>query len=237
MKIVIRILIALVLLGAVGAITWWAAGTSSPRPAPTVGEGSAQSSIRNTQNPLPTLPGAATPGPLADPSAPPGPLTSPDAPPAKGMDPEVFAEKLHNVLVNDAIDHDQAANMLLEMLPAGDVEQQVELSQHAANLLSDEQFTGRIRNLLLDPKVHADVKEVWYSDMLNRDPQINVPLLGDVAKQTDNPFSQEAIDTLSIILNPDIADNQTIIDAEVQRYLKELRDEEAGVAPAEPQQQ
>lgn len=228
MKNLLRIVIVLVLLGAVVALTWWAAGSKSPRPVqPSVTDSAP--SIRSTQNPLPTLPGAAPSAPGANPSAPPGPL-APGADP-KGMDPEVFAERLHNVLVNDAIEHDQAANILLDMLPAGNVEQQVELSQHAANLLSDEQF-GRIRNLLLDPNVHEDVKEVWYSDMLNRDPQINVPLLADVAKQKENPFSQEAIDTLSIILNPDIADDLTIIDAEVQRYLKELLEEEAGQPPA-----
>jgi hypothetical protein len=158
---------------------------------------------------------------------------APDAPPTAtgGMDPEVFAEKLHNVLINDAISHDQAAITLLDMLPSANVEQQVELSQHAANLLPDEQY-GRIGTLLLDPKVHADVKEVWYSDMLNRDPQLNVPLLGSIAKQKENPFYQEAIDTLSIILNPEIADNQTLIDAEVQKYLKELKEQEADVPPA-----
>lgn len=235
MKNAIRILAVVLLLVAVGAITWWAAGTSSPRPSPSAGESTVAKSIRNPQTPLPTLPGAATPRPAADSGAPPGPQTA--SAPQKGMDPEVFAERLHNILVNDAIEHDQAAIMLLDMLPACDVEQQTELSQHAANLLSDELFTGRIRNLLLDPNVHEDVKEVWYSDMLNRDPQINVPLLADVAKQKDNPFSQEAIDTLSIILNPDIAENLTILDAEVQRYLKELRDEEAGINPDVPPNQ
>ena len=229
MKLAVRILAVLVVLGLVGAITWKLAGTSTPRPTPTVGDAATSPSIRNTQTPLPTLPGAATPKPAPDPNAPPAAKTEGTA--MKGMDPEVFAEKLHNILVNDAIGHDQAAIMLLDLLPACDVEQQTELSQHAANLLPDEQFTGRIRNLLLDPKVSQEVKEVWYSDMLNRDPQINVPLLADVAKQKENPFSQEAIDTLSIILNPDIAENQAIIDAEVQRYLKELREEEAGAAP------
>jgi hypothetical protein len=149
------------------------------------------------------------------------------------MNPEVFAEKLHNILINDAISHDQAAVTLLDMLPSGNVEQQVELSQHAANLIPDELY-GRIQTLLLDPKVHADVKEVWYSDMLNRDPQLNVPLLGAIAKQKDNPFHQEAIDTLSIILNPEIADNQTLIDAEVQRYLRELKEQAADAPPSTP---
>lgn len=235
MKLAIRLLAVLVVLGLVGAITWKLAGTSTPRPSPTVGDATSAPSIRHTQTPLPTLPGAASPKAATDPNSPPGPATAEG--PMKGMDPEVFAEKLHNILVNDAIGHDQAAIMLLDMLPACDVEQQTELSQHAANLLPDEQFTGRIRNLLLDPKVSQEVKEVWYSDMLNRDPQINVPLLADVAKQKDNPFNQEAIDTLSIILNPDIAENRAIIDAEVQRYLKELRDEEAAAAPVAPPNQ
>ncbi len=235
MKLAVRILAVLVVLGIVGAVTWKLAGTSSPRPTPAVGDAASSQSIRNTQTPLPALPGAATPKAAGNPDSPPGPLTPGAA--TKGMDEEVFQERLHNILVNDAIEHDQAAFMLLDMLPACNVEQQTELSQHAANLLSDEEFTGRIRNLLLDPKVHEDVKEVWYSDMLNRDPQINVPLLADVAKQKDNPFSQEAIDTLSIILNPDIAENQAIIDAEVQLYLKQLRDEEAGIPPAEPPNQ
>ncbi len=162
------------------------------------------------------------------------PLPPPGAPSATGgLDPEVFAERLHNILVNDAISHAQAATTLLDMLPSGNVEQQVELSQHAANLLPDEMY-GRIQTLLLDPKVSAEVKEVWYSDMLNRDPQLNVPLLAAVAKQKDNPFHQEAIDTLSIILNPEIGENQTLIDAEVQRYLRELREQEAGVDASAP---
>jgi hypothetical protein len=153
------------------------------------------------------------------------------------MNPEVFAEKLHNVLINDSISHDQAAITLLDMLPSGNVEQQVELSQHAANLLPDEQY-GRISTLLLDPKVPSEVKEVWYSDMLNRDPKLNVPLLGAIAKQKDNPFHQEAIDTLSIILNPEISDNQAIIDAEVQKHLRELQEQDAAanVPPLAPKQ-
>ena len=65
-------------------------------------------------------------------------------------------------------------------------------------------------------------------------------LLAAVAKQKDNPFQQEAIDTLSIILNPEIGENQALIDAEVQRYLRELREQEAEAnattppAPAAP---
>jgi hypothetical protein len=232
MKAFIRILIAVVLLGGVIALTWWAAGTSSPRPAPSLATKEPAPSIRPSPDNLPPLPGSPTPlPPGSDPSAPPGPLTPSGA--TGGMNPEVFAEKLHQLLINDSIGHDQAALSLLDMLPATNVEQQVELSQHAANLLSDEQY-GRIRNLLLDPKVSQEVKEVWYSDMLNRDPQLNIPLLAEVAKQKENPFHQEAIDTLSIILNPEIAENQTMIDAEVQRYLKELKEQEQAAPPANP---
>ena len=229
MKILARVLLALVLLGSVIAVTWWAAGTSSPRK-PAAKETAAKATEAEPPPALPALPGA----PSAPPSTPGAPLPPPGAPGATGgMDPEVFAERLHNILVNDAISHEQAATTLLDMLPSGNVEQQVELSQHAANLLPDEMY-GRIQTLLLDPKVAAEVKEVWYSDMLNRDPQLNVPLLAAVAKQKDNPFQQEAIDTLSIILNPEIGENQTLIDAEVQRYLRELREQEAEVNATTP---
>lgn len=235
MKKIFAILIGVVVLAGIVGLTWWAAGTSSPRPKADPAGNKAPTSVTQAPGPLPTLPGSlpTLPGTPIDPLAPPS--GSPGAPSAAGMDPEVFAERLHQVLINDAISHDQAATTLLDMLPAGNVEQQVELSQHAANLLSDEQY-GRIRNLLLDPKVDAEVKEVWYSDMLNRDPLINVPLLGDVAKQKDNPFQQEAIDTLSIILNPDIADNQGLIDTEIKRYVEELKAEEADAPPAPPAQ-
>ena len=240
MKIFIRVLLAIVILGAVFAITWWAAGTSSPRkPEPIAAKDPVKASAVNTPYNLPTLPGSAPALPNSTPGLPGGP-TDPNAPPAAatgGMNPEIFAEKLHNVLINDAISHDQAAITLLDMLPSGNVEQQVELSQHAANLLPDEQY-GRISTLLLDPKVPSEVKEVWYSDMLNRDPKLNVPLLGAIAKQKDNPFHQEAIDTLSIILNPEISDNQAIIDAEVQKHLRELQaqDASANVPPLAPKQ-
>lgn len=233
MKIFVRALIALALLAAVFAITWWAAGTSSPRkPDPVTVKDTSKSGTVSAPNNLPILPGSSPTLPGATPGLPGGPV-APGTPPTLtgGMEPEVFAEKLHNVLINDAISHDQAAITLLDMLPSANVEQQVELSQHAANLIPDELY-GRIQTLLLDPKVHADVKEVWYSDMLNRDPQLNVPLLGAIAKQKDNPFHQEAIDTLSIILNPEISDNQTLIDAEVQKYLKELKEQEADAPPA-----
>jgi hypothetical protein len=240
MKAFIRVLLAVVILGAVFALTWWAAGTSSPRKAePVAAKDPAKAPSITTPGNLPTLPGSAPSLPGSTPGLPGGP-TDPNAPPAPatgGMNAEVFAEKLHNVLINDAISHEQAAATLLDMLPSSSVEQQVELSQHAANLLPDEQY-ARIGTLLLDPKVPADVKEVWYSDMLNRDPKLNVPLLGAIAKQKDNPFHQEAIDTLSIILNPEISDNQTLIDAEVQKYLKELRDQDASanVPPLAPKQ-
>ena len=236
MKIVIRVLIALAVLGGVIAVTWWAAGTSSPRtPEPVTAKGPSRTVAPGN---LPELPGAAPSLPATAPGLPPGaPTASGAAPAAGGMNPEVFSERLHNILVNDAISHEQAATTLLDMLPAANVEQQVELSQHASNLLPDEMY-GRIKNLLLDPTVHSDVKEVWYSDMLNRDPQLNVPLLGAIAKQKDNPFQQEAIDTLSIILNPEISDNPALIDVEVERHLKELREQEAeaaGAAPPAPQ--
>jgi hypothetical protein len=67
---------------------------------------------------------------------------------------------------------------------------------------------------------------------------LNVPLLGAIAKQKDNPFHQEAIDTLSIILNPEISDNQAIIDAEVQKHLRELQEQDAAanVPPLAPKQ-
>jgi hypothetical protein len=235
MKKLFAVVIGIVVLAGIVGLTWWAAGTSAPRPKPSAADTKAATSVTQAADALPTLPGSQMPlpGSPVDPNAPPS--STPGAPSAKGMDPEVFAERLHQVLINDSISHDQAATTLLDMLPAGNAEQQVELSQHAANLLSDEQY-GRIRNLLLDPQVNADVKEVWYSDMLNRDPLINIPLLGDVAKQKDNPFQQEAIDTLSIILNPDIAENQGLIDTEIKRYVDELKQEAADNPPAEPAQ-
>jgi hypothetical protein len=35
-------------------------------------------------------------------------------------------------------------------------------------------------------------------------------------------------------LNPEIADNQTLIDAEVQRYLRELKEQETDAPPSTP---
>lgn len=239
MKIIVRVILGIIILGAVFAITWWAAGTSSPRKPESIASKDPVKASSVSANNLPTLPGSSPSLSNSTPGLPGGP-TDPNTPPSAstgGMNPEVFAEKLHNVLINDAISHDQAAISLLDMLPSANVEQQVELSQHAANLLPNEQY-GRISTLLLDPKVPSEVKEIWYSDMLNRDPKLNVPLLGAIAKQKDNHFRQEAIDTLSIILNPEIAENQAIIDAEVQKHLRELQaqDAAANVPPLAPRQ-
>jgi hypothetical protein len=230
MKILIRSLGVLALLGLVFGIAWYAAGPSETKRAD---RREAEAKGRSTAPDLnlPALPGQSAP--IAG-MAPGQPLPTPlDPLKVGGMDPEVFQERLHDILVNDAIEHDTAAQMLLQMLPACNVEQQVELSEHAANLLDDSQY-GQIRDLLLNPGIHQDVKEVWFSDMLNRDQIINVPLLADIARQKDNPFAEEALDTLSIILDPEIAENPRLIEGAVKKYLDELKAEEAAFAGEDP---
>jgi len=225
MKNIVRIILGIILLGGIIYITWWAAGTSGP-PVKPMTTGPSTSDRTTSGRSSPTLPPPFVAG---GPGANPGNL----GPSEVGINEDVFEEKLNDILVNESISHDQAANMLLDMLPGASIEQQVELSQHAANLLSDEQYS-RIRSLLLDPNVDQEVKEVWYSDLLNRESEINLPILAEVAKQPSNPFSEEALDTLSIILDAEIAENPLLIDSAVKKHLDEMREEEEGTAATTP---
>ncbi|MCB1225604.1 MAG: hypothetical protein KDK99_07350 [Verrucomicrobiales bacterium] len=195
-----HILAGLLFIIALGASAWWLAGRRTPRSAPPSSD-SALATPTDTSSTA-TQVHAPDSRPSSVPTLPPPPdgttALLPAGAPMEPNDPQID-EKIHAILTSETLTDEQAAIQLLDLISgAKNLDQKVELSQHAMNLLPDHSF-DLAGQRLLDVHVPMEVKEVIYSDALNRPPNIHLPVLAEVALQSGNPFAQEAWDTLTIV--------------------------------------
>lgn len=83
-------------------------------------------------------------------------------------------------------------------------EAQVNASRHLVNLTSDEDY-GLIAGFLVDPKMNPEVTEVLFSDLMNRDRTLQLPLFMNILKNPQHPQNEEVRNVMTILAGDDFA--------------------------------
>ena len=113
-----------------------------------------------------------------------------------------------------------AGKKLIEMLPQLPADGRVEVLQHAANLVSNEDYAP-MGKLLVDPETPEEEVEILMRDMLNRPNSLKLPLLLQVARATGHLKSGEAKEILEVFLGESYGEDWDKWQSKVNKYLKE----------------
>lgn len=81
-------------------------------------------------------------------------------------------------------------------------EAQVNASRHLVNLTSDEDY-GLIAGYLTDQKMNPDVIEVLFSDLMNRNRVLQMPLFMNILKNPAHPQNEQVRNVLTILAGED----------------------------------
>ena len=133
--------------------------------------------------------------------------------------------KIDNVLRANA-DESQTAQMLINMLPTLPPDGQAEAAQHISNLVLDKDYS-RIAPLVKNPGLPEDVLDVFVTDLMNREDEVKLPILLDIAKISNHPHHEEAATDLQIFLDEDYGQDWAKWDAAMKSYLKRQAAENA----------
>jgi hypothetical protein len=133
-----------------------------------------------------------------------------------------WEDKLDDILVSETDDTNKVAE-LLRMFPALPEDGQVEVAQHLANLIEDEEY-GPLGQLLKNPKLAEPVLDVLLGDLLNRPNAEKLPLFLDLARIPDHPKAGEAKDLLELFLDEDYGSDWPKWQQKMQEWLKENPD-------------
>lgn len=140
--------------------------------------------------------------------------------------------KIDQVLRANA-DESQTAQMLINMLPTLPKEGQAEAAQHITNLVLDKDYK-RILPLVKNPGLPEEVLDVFVTDLMNREDEVKLPVLLDIAKIPNHPHHEEAASDLQIFLDEDYGTDWAKWDAAMKSYLKRQAAENAAAEAAVP---
>ncbi|HCN31292.1 MAG TPA: hypothetical protein DIT64_21800 [Verrucomicrobiales bacterium] len=137
----------------------------------------------------------------------------PTTPPAeKKTEPgqQLMTAEEGDVLIDEILRSDkeipQMARDLHELVKKLNGEAQVNASHHLVNLTSDEDY-GLIAGLLVDQKTNPEVLDVLFSDLMNRNRELQMPLFMNILKNPQHPQSQEVRDVLTILAGEDFGND------------------------------
>jgi hypothetical protein len=124
-----------------------------------------------------------------------------------------------NTILESTDGNDRVVGKLASLIPSLPLEGQMEGAQHMVNLLDDAQYK-MATDLLLNPATPQSVKEIIYSDLLNRPNAVKLTGLVAILGMTGNPLRAEALNTLQVFTGEDLGDNSQLWAAAVQRFLQ-----------------
>ncbi len=136
--------------------------------------------------------------------------TAPAAKKAEDPGQRLMTAEEGDVLIDEILRSDKdipdMARDLHELIKKTNGEAQVNASQHLVNLTSDEDY-GLIAGFLVDPKTNPDVLDVLFSDLMNRNRELQMPLFMNLLKNPQHPQSQEVRDVLTILAGEDFGND------------------------------
>jgi hypothetical protein len=121
-------------------------------------------------------------------------------------------------------DDAQKVKQLLAMFPRLPEDGQTEVAEHLSNLTTDEDFASTLGRYLTNSTLPESVLDVLLSDLLNRPNSIKLPLLVDVARDSQNPKAGEAKDLLELFLEEDYGTDWTTWQTKVDQWVKDNPD-------------
>jgi hypothetical protein len=179
----------------------------------------AQASYSTNTRPTPPTP---KPHPTNPPPTPPIiPQTNPVTPQNANLITN-WEERLDNILISEKPDPDKAKEMS-EMFPFLTAEAQEEMAHHISNLTPDENYAS-ISKFLTNSTLPEAVLDVFTEDVLNRPNAIKLPLLLDIARDSQHPKAAEAKDILELFLEEDFGTNWPQWQAKLDQWLKDNPD-------------
>jgi hypothetical protein len=141
-------------------------------------------------------------------------------------EPEQPWEKAINQLLDSDEENDKVAASLAALAPTLPLEGQVEAIQHMVNLLDDEQY-ALAQNMVMNPGLHPDVREVLFSDVLDRPNAVKLPLLLALLSSPGHPLRIEAHTNLQAAIGQDLGESPMLWSQPVQAFLEREAAEEA----------
>lgn len=113
----------------------------------------------------------------------------------------------------------QMARDLHDLVKKLNGEAQVNASRHLVNLTSDEDY-GLIAGYLTDAKMNPDVIEVLFSDLMNRNRVLQMPLFMNLLKNPAHPQNEQVRNVLTILAGEDFGTDWAKWDQWAQQEIK-----------------
>jgi hypothetical protein len=127
--------------------------------------------------------------------------------------------QIDEVLRSD-INEDQAARVLINLLPTFPDEGKEEAAEHIANLLADKDYRA-VLPILVNPQMPESVHETLFTDLMDRDDAVKLRTFVEIAKVPSHRMREEALDDLELFLDDDYGNDWAKWNAAIDKYLKE----------------
>jgi hypothetical protein len=211
LSLAVRAVVFLAVAGALGLFIGWAVSRQNdakpldlppPAPAPVV-----------AADPEPEQPPAAAPH--FHPKA--APVQDTAAAPADDSTSTNWEGNLETILLSDD-DENTKADHILALIPTAPPDAQAELAQHLVNMVQDDHYQGTA-DLLTNSATPSGVSTVLMNDLLNRNNNLKLPMLLDIAQQDDHPLKDQAREMLELLLQEDHGSNWNDWSTSVNNYL------------------
>ncbi|TDU67169.1 hypothetical protein EI77_03370 [Prosthecobacter fusiformis] len=155
------------------------------------------------------------------------PLAPKVTPAMPGIATQLTTAEEGDVLIDDILRSDKEipamAQDLHNLVKTLNGEAQVNASRHLVNLTSDEDY-NLISGFLVDPKTNPEVIEVLFSDLMNRDRALQIPLFLNILKNPQHPQNEEVRNVMTILAGEDFENNYAAWDQWGADELKSLRE-------------
>lgn len=218
----LQILTVLVVLICGAALWFLNSGTEPPAPVAVADKPPVQV-LPPVEPPRPVRP-AATPVPRQLVNQSPDLAEAPVRPaPAQPM--QEWELKIDQVLRANA-NEAQTAQMLINLLPGLPPAGQAEAAQHISNLIVDKDY-AKVMPLVRNPGLPEEVLDVLVTDLMNREDDVKLPALLEIAKIPNHPHHEEAVTDLQIFLDEDFGQDWRKWDVAMKAYLKKQAAENA----------
>jgi hypothetical protein len=134
-----------------------------------------------------------------------------------------WEDNVEEILASQVPEAEKARKML-DMFPRLPEKGQVEVSQHLANLVSDQDYASSLGRIMTNSTLPEPVLDVLVADALNRPNSVKLPALLAVARDPQNPKAGEAKNILQLFLEEDYGADWNAWQTKVTQWLADNPD-------------
>jgi hypothetical protein len=136
--------------------------------------------------------------------------------PSRGSADKLYTVEEGDLMIDEILrstkEIPEMARDLHELVKKLNGEAQVNASRHLVNLTSDQDY-GLIAGFLTDAKMNPDVIEVLFSDLMNRNRVLQMPLFMNILKNPAHPQNEQVRNVLTILSGEDYGNDWAKWDA------------------------